>query len=135
MIIRAFMVATLICGFAPRQSPSADEAVSVCDLRDRPEFYQGRVVTVSGIYQTDRRHTSFVYSDGCDGLILAPYFEHDGAGSRSSDRFRNAVAGELRDLSLRTFRVEFRGALGQLDRERVRRFDVSEVISFERIAD
>lgn len=135
MIIRPFLVAAIVVGCAGTPTTSASQNISICDLRDEPDRYVGKSVTLTGVYQTDRRHFSFVYSEGCDGLILSPYLGADGSQSRLNDSFQKAVAGELADLSLRIFRVELRGIPGPLVSENNRRFDVTEVLSFERLAE
>lgn len=135
MIIRPFLIAAIVVGWAGTTTTSASQNVSICDLRDEPDRYVGKSVTLTGVYQTDRRHFSFVYDKGCGGLILSPYFGADSSQSRLNDSFQTAVAGDLGDLSSRIFRVELRGIPGPLESENNRRFDVTDVLSFDRLAE
>jgi hypothetical protein len=40
-------------------------AVSICEIRQHPERYVGRVVTVSGTYKTDSSHYAYVLDPSC----------------------------------------------------------------------
>ncbi|MFC0682853.1 hypothetical protein ACFFGH_33900 [Lysobacter korlensis] len=58
--------ATTATGQAPAPSSAAPEAaVSICHIRQNPEQYVGRAVTVSGIYKTDSSHYSYLLDPSC----------------------------------------------------------------------
>ncbi|RYG60472.1 MAG: hypothetical protein EON60_07070 [Alphaproteobacteria bacterium] len=46
-------------------SIAPETAVSICRIRQNPEQYVGRVVTVSGVYKTDSSHYSYVLDPSC----------------------------------------------------------------------
>lgn len=129
-----FLTAGLLCGCAfgsPQVAPG--EYLSLCELRDAGDLYEGRTVVIRGVYHTDRMEISFVGDSVCRGVIISPYFSRS-PEPPSVRAFNLAVTGDIGDLSARQFRVELRGVVGKLERDGVRRFDVSEVISYERLS-
>ena len=110
-----------------------DERLTLCELRDSGEVYIGRSVVVQGIYETDRIEISFLADPSCRGIVISPYFS-ESSGSASIRAFNTAVVGDVRDLSARRFRVEMRGVFGAVEKGGARRFDVTEVVSYERLS-
>jgi len=112
--------------------PLRDERLTLCELRDASDVYEGRTVVVEGVYETDRMEISFLADPTCRGMVISPYFSR-ALESMSIRTFNTAVAGDIADLSSRQFRVEMRGVVGKIERDGTLRFDVTEVISFERL--
>jgi hypothetical protein len=68
LLITSLLIAgaCLASGHAPVPAPAVSaDAVSICQIRQHPERYVGRVVTVSGIYKTDSSHYAYVLDPSC----------------------------------------------------------------------
>lgn len=48
-----------------KEAQELQESASICAIRERPELYLGKVVTVTASYTTDSMHFEFLTDPGC----------------------------------------------------------------------
>jgi hypothetical protein len=101
--------ALALCCF-PLCAAANDRVRSVCDLaRDAPVL-NGQSVRVLAVYETDLLEFSGLSDANCPGVVMdldeprAPLKRH-----RSIEAFDRAVTGEVTDVRLRRFEIEFTG--------------------------
>jgi hypothetical protein len=79
--------------------------VTVCELTNSPNSFDGKDVTVSAVYMTDMLERSLLADSHCPGVTLSPYDSVSPHPDPSNERFNAAVTGNVLDRKLRVFKV------------------------------
>jgi hypothetical protein len=89
---------------------SDDKVFSICELAANPMALRDTTVRVKGIFETDESEFSGLHDARCPGVVMGLYFPRAPAKRhRSVNSFDSAVDGDVSDLRLRRFEVEFTG--------------------------
>jgi hypothetical protein len=108
------------------------EVVSICELAKSPDFFDGKLVRVRAIYVTDLVEHSALIDDQCRGTSFPLYEPENGSRHRSIGNFDRAVLGDVQDLKLRMFEIEFSARFHRNDASSGGRLEMTRVWTYAR---
>lgn len=91
-----------------RQTPTAQPKVySLCELEEQGARFHGQTIRVKALYESDLLEHSGLFDPSCPGVEMPLYYESGPTAHRSIRNFQRALDGDLMDLRLRRFELEF----------------------------
>lgn len=130
-LLRGFLLSALVtaggCG------PVITEA-SICQVAADPAHYEDRNVRLRATYVTDRLHSSYLMDMRCPTARLGLDYGNKDVVTTNVTEFKEAVAGDIRDLTLRRFDAELVGHVRTSPSKYNASIVVLDVLSFQRLS-
>lgn len=97
-------------------STSNQPTLSICQLVQAAESFDGQAVRIKAIYETDLEHFESLSDPRCPGVFMELWLPRLPARDSSIDAFERALEGPSLSLSLRRFEIEVSGTFEWDDR-------------------